>query len=355
MISVAAFCQKDTLRRKPISFEWNANAYTFFDNSEFQGCKYGNSQTLSAVRLSPEFGIGWADKYKLMAGIHVQKDFGSKEIIDHADIIAYFDYFQQHKRVSQHFVMGAFPRDGLLDNYSDYFIQDSIRYFRPNMTGFFYQVEGRVGFVNVWLDWTGLQSKTMRETFFIGVSGEARYKAFAGGGEFYMFHYANTLPASGDECVHDNMLGHFWAGIDMHYWQWRFVNRLRLTAGLLAGVERKRDDGLTPVKTPLGLQVCLDANIWRFGVYALYYYGDKRFTVPTDDHAATYWGDPLLQSGNCLNALVYYDLFRWDGIKGKIGYRFHVVDGKLYHQQLLTLSVNLNKRSLQQLRNHPKY
>lgn len=345
----------DSIKRKPLTFEWNANAYTFFDNTEYQGCPYATSGTVSGIRLSPEFGIGWGDgKYRLMAGLHAQKDFGSKEFIDHLDFIAYFEYHQQHKRVAQHFIMGAFPRNGHLDNYSEFFIDNEFHYFRPNMTGLHYQIDGKVGFVNVWLDWTGLQSKTERETFFVGVSGEARAKAFVGGGEFYMFHYANTDPPSGDACVHDNILGHFWAGIDMHYWGWKHVNRLRLTAGLMAGVERKRDD-ITPTKAPLGLVLNLDANIWRFGINALYYYGEKRFTVETDDFDATYWGTKTLQSGNVLQAQIYYDLFKWDGIQGTLGYLFNVVDGKLYHEQLLQLRISLNRQTLKQLRNHPKY
>ena len=354
-LSAHAAESADSARVKPLTFEWNANAFTFFDNTEYQGCPYEVSGTVSGIRLSPEFGIGWGGKYKLMAGLHAQKDFGSREFIDHLDFIAYFDYYQQHRRVNQHFVMGAFTRHELLGNYSDFFFDNHYTYFRPNMTGMFYQVGGRVGFVNVWLDWTGLQSKSERESFYVGVSGEAHAKAFVGGGEFYMFHYANTDPPSGDECVHDNIQGHLWAGIDMDYWGWKHVNRLRLTAGLMVGVERKRDDGLTPAKSPLGLVLNLDANIWRFGLNALYYYGDRRFTVDTDDYAATYWGTHMLQSGNYLQAHIYYDLFRWDAIQGRIGYQFHVVEGKLYHQQLLTLSVNLNKESLKQLRNHPKY
>ncbi len=355
LLPLLAYCQQDSVRRRPISFEWNANAFTFFDNGEYQGCPYAVSGTYSGIRLSPEFGIGWGGKYKLMAGVHVQKDFGSREIIDYLDVIAYFDYRQQHKRISQHFMMGAFPREGMLSNYTNFFFRTWYRYYRHNMTGMFYQLDGKVGFVNVWLDWTGLQSKTERETFYVGVSGEARAKAFVGGGEFYMFHYANTDPPSGDKCVHDNILGNFWVGIDLHYWRWKHVNKMRFTAGVMTGVERKRDDGLTPSKSPVGLFVSFDINVWRFGARAIYYYGEKRYTVETDDFGATYWGSRMLQSGNYLLGHVYYDLFKWDGIKGQLGYKFHVVDGKLYHQQVLTLAVNLNRHTITQLRNHPKY
>ena len=239
--------------------------------------------------------------------------------------------------------MGAFPRMGLLDNYSNLFFRDSICYRRPNLNGIFYQISGQNNFINLWLDWTGWQSATERETFFIGLSGEQRVRLFRFELTGYYFHYANTYPRSGDECVHDNMQAQITAGIDLYdglLRRKRASDMLTLKAGLMAGYERKRD-GTTPKKTPLGFVADLKAQLGPVGTHTIYYCGDRRQTVVTDNHPATYWGNPLLQTNSYLQSLWYYELFNRQHVQARIGWTFHLVGSELYSQQSLQLSVRL--------------
>ena len=334
----------DTTRHKAVNFVYDARAYTYFDNLEFgSNCPYTQSQTMAGIRLSPEIGIVWGP-FKLSVGAHAQKRFGTKRFIDDFDFTAYFRYREQRGRVHHDFLMGAFPRGGLIDEYHNLYFRDSINYRRPNLNGIYYNIRGRHNYLSLWLDWTGWQSSTERETFFVGLSGMQRAgRWFVAELMGYYFHYANTTPRSGDGCVHDNAQAQLTAGIDICpglITSRRADDRLLLKAGLMFGYERKRDD-VTPAKTPLGLIAELNAQIWHVGTHTIYYYGQPRQTVETDVHTATYWGNPLLQSKSYLQSLIYYQLFNRQHVSARIGWTFHLVGTKLYHQQSLHLNVNL--------------
>ena len=133
------------------SFEWKAGAFGFFDNGEYSKMEDGVlSQTMFGIRFSPEVGLKYKD-FGLFVGTHLLTSFGSPKYLDKVYFTGYFQYENpRHK-----FLFGAFPRQGLLDNYTNIYIRDSFQYFRPNMTGLFYQFTGRSQFVNLWLDWTG--------------------------------------------------------------------------------------------------------------------------------------------------------------------------------------------------------
>lgn len=318
------------------SFEWKAEAYGFFDNGEYTKIDPAYSQTLSGFRLSPEIGIAYKD-FSLFTGAHLQTSFGSPRFLDQINFTGYFQY----KNRNHHFLFGAFPKKGLLDNYTDFYIRDTFSYFRPNMAGLFYQLSGKNNFINLWLDWTGLQSASIRETFFVGLSGEQRYKWFFAAFNGYYYHYAQTVPASGDGCVHDNGQGQVGIGFDFSGYA-PHLHRMRFQVAYMLGYECKRDGGQTPVSMPMGLILDLHAQYWRIGTRTLYYYGDKRFTVPTDFHSLTYWGNPFLESDSYLQSQWYVSLFKNNFVEAKAAFVFHLQGTRLGTQQVVQLSVNLN-------------
>ena len=317
------------------SFEWKANAYGFFDNSEYGSIPGIRSQTMSGFRISPEVGFRYKD-ISLFAGVHLQTEFGSPKFLDYTYFTGYFQYKTPH----HHFLFGAFPREHLLDNYSDFFIRDTFSYYRPNITGLFYKLSGENNFISLWIDWVGSQSPVTREMFFAGLSGEQRWNWFFLSLNGYYFHYANTRPTSGDGVVHDNGQGQVGVGIDFSH-RAQHLHKMRLGAYFMMGYECKRDH-TTPVKMPMGLVVDLHAQYWRIGTRTLYYYGQERFTVPTDYPPLTYWGTPLLRAKSYLESQWYISLFKNSIVEAKAAFVFHLQGAKFGCQQMVSLSVNLN-------------
>ncbi|MCM1041111.1 MAG: hypothetical protein NC396_01600 [Bacteroides sp.] len=317
------------------SFEWKADADGFFDNGEYGGIRQAVSQTMYGFRFSPQVGVSYKD-FSLFVGSHLQTSFGSPKYLDRLYFIGYFQYRNDHHL----FRFGAFPRQELLPNYTDFFIRDTFNYFRPNMTGLFYRLSGKNNFLSLYLDWTGAQSPTVREAFFVGLSGEQRYKWFFAQVLGYYYHYANTKPHSGDGVVHDNGLGQVGVGIDFSQ-KAHWLYAARLSANFMVGYECKRDH-VTPVKIPLGLVLDLHVRYWRFGTKTLYYYGQKRFTVPTDNHALTYWGNPILASNSYLQSKWYCVLFENDFVSAEAAAVFHLSGKELGTQYMVRLNVNLN-------------
>lgn len=318
------------------SFEWKAGAFGFFDNGEYSKMEDGApSQTMFGMRFSPEVGLKYKD-FGLFVGTHLLTSFGSPKYLDKVYFTGYFQYENpRHK-----FLFGAFPRQGLLDNYTNIYIRDSFQYFRPNMTGLFYQFTGRSQFVNLWLDWTGARSKTVREAFFVGLSGEQRIKWFFVSLLGYYYHYSHTKPVSGDGFVHDNGQGQVGIGFDFSGYA-RRLEKMRFSASFMLGYECKRDHA-TPVSMPMGLVLDLHAQYWRVGTRTLYYYGQERYTVPTDVWSNTYWGNPMLRARSYLQSEWYVEFFKNDFVEARAAFVFHLQGSRLGTQQMVRLYVNLD-------------
>ena len=317
------------------SFEWKADAKGFFDNGEYENIDNALSKTMYGFRFSPQVGLAYRD-FSLFVGTHLQTSFGSPKYLDKVSFIGYFQY-----RNNRHlFRFGAFPREELLGNYTNFFIRDTFNYFRPNMTGLFYKLSGKNNFLSLWLDWTGAQSPVTREAFFAGLSAEQRYKWFFAQILGYYYHYANTRPRSGDGVVHDNGLGQVGLGIDFSGYAKRLY-AARLSLNFMLGYECRRDH-VTPSKMPLGMVADLHLRYWRFGTRTLYYYGQERFTVPTDNYSLTYWGNPLLRSKSYLQSKWYCVLFENDFVSAEAAAVFHLQGGKFGSQYVVRLHVNLN-------------
>lgn len=317
------------------SFEWKADAKGFFDNGEYENINNSLSKTMYGFRFSPQVGLAYQD-FSLFVGTHLQTSFGSPKYLDKVSFIGYFQY-QNNRHL---FRFGAFPREEVLANYTNFFIRDTFNYFRPNMTGLFYKLSGKNNFLSLWLDWTGAQSPVTREAFFAGLSAEQRYKWFFAQVLGYYYHYANTKPRSGDGVVHDNGLGQAGIGFDFSNYAKRLY-AARFSANFMMGYECKRDH-LTPSRMPLGMVLDLHLRYWRFGTRTLYYYGQERFTVPTDNYSLTYWGNPLLRSKSYLQSKWYCVLFENDFVSAEAAAVFHVQGSKFGSQYLVRLCVNLN-------------
>ena len=192
---------------------WKAGVHSFFDNSEFGGSAIRIPQTMAGVHLAPEIGLVWEGKHRVFAGADLMHEYVSKQALAHSVPLVYYEYAGNPFR----FYAGAIPRSILPDNYPRMFFRDSVMNYRPAINGIFWEYGAGINYANVWLDWTGWQTDTQREAFFMGWAGKYGITPFYAQHFGYKFHFAKTQNPAPDQSIHDNgllltSLGVDWAG-----------------------------------------------------------------------------------------------------------------------------------------------
>ena len=177
---------------------------TYFDNREYSGCEFGESQTLFSSRLTPWIGFGWNASNSLMVGMDLRSDFGNSDVtFEKARPQIYYRF--ENAKVSAY--AGIFPRERMAGDYTEAILSDSMRFYDNRIQGFMGQYRGRRGFVELSVDWCGMYSEDSREKFRILSAGEYAFdnyrRRFYGGYALMMFHFAGSKRIVG--CVNDNI------------------------------------------------------------------------------------------------------------------------------------------------------
>jgi hypothetical protein len=314
---------------------WKARVFSFFDNTEFSKSEYQVPQTMSGIQLAPELGLRWDSVHIVSAGVNLLHEFGSSEPADKLYLTAYYEFQKKPFR----FLMGAFPRESVLDKYPRIFFQDSISYYRPNVNGVFWEIHSHKNYMNVWLDWTSQISETVRETFFMGLSGRYNQGIFYLQHFGYMFHYAKDLDPVVEKGIHDNGLFLTSVGIDMS--GKTFLNVLDINAGWAAGVERARaEDSGWIINNGFLLETRIEYKM--LGVLNSLYLGEGQMTFYDDHSNDLYWGDPIYRAGNYNRTDFFINFIRNNKVNVNLTYSLHFAEGNVYHEQLLKASINLN-------------
>jgi hypothetical protein len=235
--------------------------------------------------------------------------------------------------------MGAFPRARTIENYPRLFFQDSILYYHPNITGIFTEYRKGDNYFNVWLDWTGRQSKTVNEEFFIGFSG--RYKT----GIFYlqhfgaMFHYAGKMDPVVEEPLHDNLLFLTSAGIDLS--ENTCFAKLETNVGWADRLERSRADNSGWIASN-GLLMETRVEYKWFGFFNTFFNGNDMMHYYKVLGNKLYWGDPTYRSKTSDRADIYIKFLQSRSVDLQLTYSLTFMEGRMYHEQMLKINVNLN-------------
>jgi hypothetical protein len=314
---------------------WKAKLFSFFDNAEFGSSEYKVPQTMSGIQIAPEAGLQWDSVHLIGAGVNLLHEFGSSYAIDKWYLTSYYEFNKKPFR----FLMGAFPRDNVLEKYPRIFFQDSVSYYRPNINGLFWEIGSGNNYLNLWLDWTSRKSVTVRETFFIGFSG--RYTS----GLFYlqhfgsMFHFAKDLDPIVEKGIYDNALFVTSAGIDLS--GKTFLDGLDLSAGWAAGVERSRAEGTGWIMND-GLLIETKLRYKYAGIFNSLYLGAGQMAFYEDQNNDLYIGDPVYRVGNYNRSDFFVNFIRNDKINVRLTYSLHFTESNVYHEQMLKVSVNLN-------------
>jgi hypothetical protein len=315
---------------------WQAGLNTFFDNIEFGGSSVKIPQTLTGVRFSPGMGIRWDSIHRINAGLSMLHEFGSPGVIDKVSPTAYYELHNGPVR----FMMGAFPRSGAIDNYPRLFFQDSVNYYRPNVNGIFFEAGRENNYANIWLDWTGRQSVDVRETFFIGTGGRYSFGPVYLRHFGFMYHFSGTSDPAYDEALHDNALFLNSAGIDLSG-RWG-LDKLDINAGWAVGIERARGEG-TGWVTMNGLLTEVKAEFRFIGILNSFYTGDRLFAFYNDHSNELYWGDPAYRAGTYNRSDFYIDFFKDRNIRFRLTYSLHALEGRVYHEQMLRIGIDLER------------
>ena len=316
---------------------WRLDLFSFFDNTEFGRSSFKIPQTMAGVMVAPEVGLIWDSIHRVNIGINLMHELGSPEPIDKFYPTAYYEFLRGPWR----FLMGAFPRSHVLENYPRIFFQDSISYYRPNVNGIFWEYRKEGSYANIWLDWTGRQSKTVNEEFFIGFSGKYKTGIFYLQHFGYMFHYAGKMNPVIEEPLHDNLLLHTSAGIDLS--GRTFLTELEANAGWVAGLERSRADNTGWIASN-GLLIETRIGYKWFGLFNTIYNGRGLMHFYHELGNKLYWGDPAYRSKTSDRADFYIRFIQSHHVDLKLTYSLTFMENRIYHEQMLKVIVNLNSQ-----------
>ncbi|WP_442795122.1 hypothetical protein [Pelobium manganitolerans] len=300
------------------------NFHGFVDNREYaKSSRY--SPTYFGARFSPEVGILVDSAHRFRIGVNILKQFGSKDFADKISPVIYYQYQKQ----KHNFFIGAFPRLNLIDDYPIALLSDTLNYFRPNIEGMFYQYKTANFKQNLWIDWTGKQTATDRETFLFGFSGKYQPGLFYLSHYAYMFHNALSATSPPNQHLEDNGAVELLLGLDFS--KKTFLDSLTISAGPLVSIERTRN--VTGIQTPAGLITYLYAAYKQFAVKNTFYKGEGHHLIN---------GDMFYSDKQYDRLDVSWKPIKYKNIEGGFVFSFHFLNGIIDSQQAFSLRYALS-------------
>jgi hypothetical protein len=304
------------------SFDWRTGFHGFFDNREYFN-QYIDDQTMFGSRVYAEAGFSLNDDNHFMAGISYLYEFGSKGDLIAPDIILYY----HTGKGPLEFYLGAFPRKGLI-NQPLMLLTDTLNYYRPNAEGMFLEFSKPWGYHNIWIDWTGRQTDTRRETFLLGGAGHFRKGVLFCEHHFIMYHFAApAIPIPGDH-LRDN--GGLTAVCGLNLSGILPVDSLFISSGIGLSVDRIRN--VYDFRTPVGWYTELGIEHKGFGMHGTCYLGDSHTII---------YGDKFYTSDSYQRIDLYYTRSRSARIRGRLQFSFHFIPGVVDYSQMLVVLINL--------------
>lgn len=313
---------------------------TRFDNREYAGTHFADaSETFFSARLTPQIGVRWDERNTLAVAVDLLQDFGDgSDFLTEAKPLIYYRFEAPKVRAAA----GIFPRGMLCGDYGDAFFDRSYRFYHNRISGVMGQYRGAgAGFVELAIDWEGMQSKLTREKFRLLSAGRYdRGGAWYGGYALTLLHYAKTSDPAPDEGVVDHLLVNPFVGVRFGS---RYAFDVRL--GYLQSMQRDRiaENGWL---TPKGGLLEIKASRWGLTLGNALYVGQNMMPLYGRYGRALYAGDVFFGTPNTVynrTEIAYARRFFGDTLGIRAGLFFHC-DGKgLGTSQLLEVNVRLQK------------
>ena len=194
---------------KPSSPELRLEAdfTTLFDNTEYASMKGVSSGTLFGARLTPKVGIEWQYRNQLMVGADLYQDFGHDKFLSDAKLQLYYAYNAPEVKL----YAGIFPRSAMKGLRSPLFFDPAYCYNNNSLSGVLarYDDTTNPSYVEFAMDYTGMRSFDVRESFAIMSSGKHSFFKrgwLSYGYDFYMGHYAKDYNPETVDGVVDNIM-----------------------------------------------------------------------------------------------------------------------------------------------------
>ncbi len=303
-------------------FEYYIPFFGFADNREYTNTVHP-PQTIFGARISPEVGFLLDSTHRFRVGLTLTKEFGSEQSTYLHNPVLYYQYVKP----DVDFYMGFFPRIGLLDQYPLPLLNDTLRYYRPNVEGIFLRLKVGRGYQAAWIDWTSRQTDTERETFLTGFSGRQTMGKFFLDNYFVLYHYAGpAVPIPGDH-IRDNAGLMLRFGVDLS--RKVFFDSLSLNVSWLASFDRLRN--VYDWQTPTGLQYGVFIQKKNFYCNALLYSGEEQSIA---------YGDSFYKAPLYGRADFGYEFLKKESVQVRFVFSLHYIEEKLDNQQLLTVLIS---------------
>lgn len=306
---------------------WDIHALGFADNREYKSTVQ-TDQTLYGMHISPQVYVKFDTLHALHFGFNGLQEFGSTNEKFALTPYMYYDFAGNQFDFS----FGVFPRAGKLDQTPNVLYYDSLNYFRPYVSGLYWTYNYKGGNQSVYLDWTGRQTDTQRETFIMGWQGKVDMGALFIKNYFYIYHYAFPAVRPEGSYMRDNGVGLITLGIDFS----KYIPIDSLSAGVsyVQSFERDRIDGKA-WEMPKGVMADIYIGYKGFFIGNTFYYGQG--------HRLD-WGDPFYRLPIYNRTDMGYSLLNYKRVRGSFIYSIHYGEKKVSHQQQFLLSVDIGSK-----------
>lgn len=295
------------------TFDWYANFENIMDNREYDH-SIGHDQTILGARIDVAIGLKQDSVSGVYGGVNYMLEYGGE--MD--SITPTLNLYYVIDREDFGFYAGSFPRNKVVQS-PLFMISDTIRYYTPNMGGMAFEFRRKWGKQNIFVDWTGRQSATKRESFLAGFSGLYKHKIFYLENYGYMYHYALRSTYDPSEHIQDNGVATVYAGIDLS--EKTACHILKCDIGAIGNYDRKRPEDIV---FNTGIMGRANIHYQRFGVDVTSYWGDK-LDLPL--------GDPLYRNGNYTRIDLCAVPIIKDHIESIFKYSLHVTGGVVSSSQ----------------------
>jgi len=285
------------------------------DNREFTQ-EYAFPQTIMGERTSVELGTTIDSLHQFRFGISHLFEFGAAADDVKPALTAYYRY-DDGKDL---FYFGAFPRLELVD-FPLAMLADTIQYYRPNIEGLYGKHSWSNGYQLGFVDWTGRQTATRRETFMAGLTGKVTFKNFFIQNFVLLYHHALTATENPNEHITDNMGGALYLGYD--FTSLFNLQTAYLQFGYMGSAIRERgiDD---KYRTGSSLAGKLYGEGKRFALRSTFSFGKGHQFMN---------GDPYYASDSYVRTDVIWKFLQHKQIQGHFNLSFHLIDGTTLDQQ----------------------
>lgn len=178
---------------------WSLGLNGFADNREYKS-QVQIPQSLLGTQLIPEFHLKKDSIHTLGMGFTMLSEFGDSKLFAKANLQLYYNY----KGKNFDFTFGSFSKNSIYACSPKAIYHDVLTFYNPNIQGLLWNYHKGAGNQSVYLDWTGRQTETNRETFIMGTFGTLSRGLFFMKNHVYMYHYASAIVPDPNYPLRDN-------------------------------------------------------------------------------------------------------------------------------------------------------